>query len=268
MDRTRIDDLTALHVAPAAEPHRGPLVFVHGLWAAAWTFEGWLDPAAARGWDAWAPNLRGREGSRPVADLGRVSLQDFAQDVADVLTETGPAVVVGYSMGGLLTQIVMSAPATRHLVRGAVLLCSLPPRGISAVSAPMLRSSVRYLPAMARSRAWMPDRADSEAMVMNGLDPADRDVWFPRWLPDAGRVSRQVALGAVRVDPDLVGCPVLVVSAERDRISPPSIQPKLAKRYRAEHLAFAGRAHLLAIEPGWEEAEARILDRVEGWSLP
>jgi pimeloyl-ACP methyl ester carboxylesterase len=259
----RIGDLTVLHADPHGPARAHPLVLLHGLWAGAWIFEDWLGPAAARGWDVWAPNIRGRAGSRPVNDLGSVGLADMAADLSDVLSEVGPAVVVGYSMGGLLTQMVAADPRTRHLVHAAVLLCSVPPRGIVALSGPVLRASTAYLGPMLRNRTFMPSRADADAMLMNALPFEDRDRWFPRFIADSGRAARQMAIGAARVEGGAVACPVLVVSCEHDRISPPAIQPALIRRYGAAHLPLAGHAHLVAIEPGWEAVESAILDRLE-----
>lgn len=266
MTEERIGDLTALHASPQGSPRPYPLVLVHGLWAGAWIFEGWLGPAAARGWDVWAPNLRGRAGSRPVDDLGSVGLADLASDLVDVLSETGPAVVVGYSMGGLLTQLVAADPTSRSLVHAAALMCSVPPRGIVALSGPVLRAAPAYLAPMLRGTAFMPSRADADAMLMNDLPDADRDRWFPSLIADSGRAAREMAIGAARVPRRDVTCPVLVVSCEHDRISPPRIQPALVRRYAAAHLRVAGHAHMVAIEPGWEAVESAILDRLDPFS--
>jgi len=259
----RIGDLTALHEPARGEVKRGPLLLLHGLWGGSWIFKGWLEPAAERGWDVWALSLRGREGSRPVEDLGRVGLEDFARDLKDALTGVGPAVVVGYSMGGLILQMVASDAASRHLVRSAVLLCSLPPRGVVALSGPVVRRSWRYLPAMIGSGLMLPRRADADAMLLNAMPQAERDRWYPSFMADSGRAARQIAVGAVAVNPAHVTCPVLVVSAQQDHISPPGIQPKLVKRYRAEHLAIVSHGHLVTIEPGWEAVSAALLDRLD-----
>ena len=169
MIEERIGDLTALHEPARGDASRGPLVLMHGLWGGSWIFQDWLEPAAERGWDVWAVSLRGREGSRPVEDLGKVRLQDFARDLQDALAGIGPAAVVGYSMGGLLLQMVASDAASRHLVRSAVLLCSVPPRGVVALAGPVVRRSWRYLPAMIGGRPMLPRRADADAMLLNAM---------------------------------------------------------------------------------------------------
>ncbi len=266
VNEERIGDLTGLHGSPSGPARPYPLVLLHGLWAGAWIFEDWIPPAASRGWDVWAPNLRGRAGSRPADELGAVGLADFAADLADLLSQIGPAAVVGYSMGGLLTQMVAADPRTRHLVQAVVLLCSVPPRGIVALSAPVARALPAYVRPMLANRTFLPNRGDADAMMMNDLPSADRDRWFPRFIADSGRAARQMSTGAVRVPRGALSCPVLVVSCEHDRISPPSIQPALVKRYGAAHLPLAGHAHLVAIEPGWEAVEAAILDRLDPYA--
>ncbi len=257
MQTENINGLLVDHAEPVGEAGPAPILFVHGLWDASWLFSNWLPRAAERGWDAWAVNLRGREGSRPVSDLGKVGLGDFVADVREVIRYTGPAVVVGYSMGGLVVQV---ASALDPNVRAAVYACSIPPRGIVALSGRVLRHSVRYLPAMLAGKTFQPNRADADAVIFNRLRPEERDRWFPRMLADSGRVARQIALEAIKVDGDKVRCPTLVVSAVDDYISPRKIQPKLVAKYRAEHIGFPGRAHMLPLEDGWEQAIDAVLD--------
>ena len=268
MIQERIGDLAALHVPARGAADRGPLVLQHGLWGGAWIFENWLEPAAERGWDVWALSLRGREGSRPVDDIGKVRLQDFARDLQDALGAIGPSAVVGYSMGGLLLQMVAADPASGPLVRSAVLLCSLAPRGMASLSGPVLRRSWRYLPVMFGSRPMLPIRADADAMLLNDVPAEERAGWYPSFIADSGRAARQIALGSAPVDAGAITCPVWVVSAEHDRISPPAIQPKLVARYHARHLPLASHAHLVTIEPGSQAVTAAVLDLLEGAHAP
>jgi non-heme chloroperoxidase len=259
MERVRAGDLLLDHLPPHGVPKPLPIVFVHGLWAGAWLWEGWLRIAAADGWDAWAVELRGRNSSRPVPDLGRVRTHDFVTDVHDALARIGDAVLVGHSMGGLVAQV--TAAGEPH-VRAAAFLCSVPPRGIVALTGPLLRQAGSYLPAMARGRTFVPRRVDADALLLNEVDPAARDELFDRFMPDSGTVAREIALSRIAVDPARVRMPVLVGGATRDRISPPSLHAKLVRRYRAEEIVFDGRGHLVMLEDGWESRARRVL----GWA--
>jgi pimeloyl-ACP methyl ester carboxylesterase len=135
-----IADLTLDHVTPARRMHSVPLLFVHGMWGGSWVFHNYLAFAASHGWEAWAVNLP-HHGSRPVADLGAVRLEDYARDVDDVLDAIGPAVVIGHSMGGLIAQIV----ASRRELEATVLIVSAPPPGIALVHWALAWRSLRYL---------------------------------------------------------------------------------------------------------------------------
>lgn len=257
MERETVGGLVLDHLPPEGPPNPLPILFVHGLWSGAWLWERWLPVAAADGWDAWAVELRGRNGSRPVPDLGRVRIRDFVQDVRDALAHIGDAVLVGHSMGGLVAQAV--AAEDPH-VRAAAFLCSVPPRGIVALTGPLLRQAVAYLPAMARGRTFAPRRADSDDLLMNEVDPAERGELFDRLMPDSGTAAREIALGRISVDPAHVRVPVLVGGATRDRISPASLHTKLVRRYHAQEVVFDDRGHLVMIEDGWESRSVQVLD--------
>lgn len=109
---------------------RGPtLLFVHGLGCSG-AF--WAD-VVARFEDAWtcvAVDLQGFGASPPLPDS--ISIADWASRLQGLLDELapGPAVVVGHSLGGMVTQeLVLAAP---EAVRG-VALCNTIPRATEHV---------------------------------------------------------------------------------------------------------------------------------------
>ena len=258
-ERVVVGDLVLDRLRPPQDTSAPAILFVHGLWAGAWLWDRWLPVAAELGWDAWAVELRGRGGSRPGVDLGRVRIGDFVGDVRDALAVIGDAVVVGHSMGGLVAQ---ATAAVDPRVRAAVLLCSVPPRGIVALTGPLLRQAGAYLPAMLRGRTFAPRRADADALVMNRVEPSERAALFARFVPDSGTVAREIALGRVAIDPSRVRTPVLVAGATEDRISPPQIHPRLVRRYGVDELVFEGRGHLVMLEEGWRSRALQVL----GWT--
>jgi pimeloyl-ACP methyl ester carboxylesterase len=52
--------LDVVRVRALGAPRPASLLFVHGMWGGAWVWERWLPFFAARGWDGYALNLRGR----------------------------------------------------------------------------------------------------------------------------------------------------------------------------------------------------------------
>jgi 3-oxoadipate enol-lactonase len=106
------DGPLALSVAEAGVGGR-PLVLVHGFTGAKEDFTDWLDPLAALGWHAIAPDQRGHGDSPKPGDEAAYSFDGFATDLLGLLDAMGwpSAVALGHSMGGMVLQTaVLRAP--------------------------------------------------------------------------------------------------------------------------------------------------------------
>lgn len=220
-----------------------------------WYLRSWLYAAAHAGWDAWAVNLRGHHGSRPVPDLGRVSVLDYVADVHDCLRTLREAVVVGHSMGGLVAQ----KAAEGGRVRAAVFATSAPPKGIRVLTWPVLWRMPRYAAAILRSRPFSMSPEDAQALLGNCMTPEQQAWAYPQLVAESGRAAREMALGSVAVDPAGIRCPTLVVGAEHDRITPVAVQRKIAERYGSEYIEAPGHAHMLMVEEGWERPFGEVM---------
>jgi pimeloyl-ACP methyl ester carboxylesterase len=266
LDTISIGNLSVETAQPRpASGVRPPLLFVHGFLASAWVYESYLGFFAERGYACFAPNLRGRAGSGlpDGANIGAVSLADYVDDarqVAQWLTERfGKPIVFGHSMGGLVAQKL----GEEGVARGLVLLSPAPPRGIGIVSWSLLRRQFRYLAALLRSRPVVPRFADARELVLNRVPAAEQQALFARFVPDSGRVGRELNFGSMAVDEKRLRereCPVLVVTSDDDRFIPSRIAERIAEKYRAPVYMARGHGHLMLCEPGWEEAAAFIAD--------
>ena len=253
----RIGDLLLDRVLPSAPKRPASLLFVHGMWGGSWLFERSLALAAGAGWEAWAINLRGHHGSRPVADLGRVRLADYVRDVTDALQKIGPVIVIGYSMGGLLAQMVAARPE----VRAAAFMVSAAPRGIVALRWPVVRRLRRYAGALLRSRPFRLDDADTVDLMLNRLNPERHAALLQRLTEESGRVARELAFAPPAVDAARIRCPTLVVGASDDRITPAAVQRRIARKYGSDYLEARGHGHMFIIEDGGEATFRQAL----GW---
>lgn len=252
--RTRIGALSLTVEQPERAIHP-PLLMLHGMFGGSWYFEKYQRFFAARGWPAYALDLRGHHGSRPVERLGQVSIADFVADaleasrgIADRHEGQSPA-VIGHSMGGLLAQKL----AETGTVAAAVLLCAAPPHGISLVTPTLLLKQLKHLPALLGSRPVTGTPADHEQLTFHRVPETDRADLVARLVPESGRAGREISLGAVRVDPRAVRCPVLSVSAAEDRFVPARVGARIAAKYHASHWILPAHAHFIVWEPGWEE---------------
>lgn len=236
-----------------------PILFVHGMWLGSWCWENYLRAAAEAGWNAWALNLRGHHGSRPVKELGEVGIIDYVQDVLDCLRVMGEVVLVGSSMGGLIAQKVAEIGGAR----AAVFLTSAAPRGLSVLRWPVLSRMARYAFSMAASRPLFARREHADTLLLNQLTPPQQEEIYARLVLESGRAARELAFSLIAVDAKRVRCPTLVVGAELDRITPTALQRRIAAKYKAQYLEVAGHAHMLMLEEGWERPFKDILGWVE-----
>ena len=259
-----VDGLTLVVAeAPVAAAPRPPVLFVHGMFGGAWQFEAWQRLFAERGWTSYALDLRGHHASRAVADLGAVPLRDYVQDALaaaaflDGRHGTKP-IVIGHSMGGLVTQKVAEAGAAL----AAVLLCAAPPRGIPVIGLTLLRRMTRHVRALLAAKPLHMSREDDDALALNRVPLAERAALHARMVPESGRAGREMALGTVGVDARRVLCPLIAVSGSDDRFVPPRVGRSLARKYHAPWWLYPDHAHYLIAEPGWE----RIAGDVERWA--
>jgi len=243
-----LGDLTA-NIVEVEGSEKPPVLMIHGLMGGAWNFEKFQSHFALHGFGSVAINLRGHFDSKPVSDIGQISLRDYFEDAAAAARKLGNPIVIGHSMGGLIAQKLAEA----GLARAAVLLCSAPPRGINPTSLSLLPRQVKHLPNLALSRPIVADRSDANAVMFNNIPESERETLFARLTPDSGRVGREMTLGLIAVDERQVRCPIVSISGGRDRFLVARIGGQLAQKYNCELKHFERMGHFLVWEPGWED---------------
>ncbi len=246
------------------------LVLVHGMWGKASHWENFRRYFAAHGHRCVTPTLRYHDiepQETPDPRLGRTSLLDYAEDLETLIRGLGEKpVVIGFSMGGILAQIL----ASRGLAKAIVLLSPAPPAGINALK-PSIAWEFRSV--LLRWGFWkkpfrLPFRETSSAML-NEVPPESRRAIYDGLVYESGRAASEIGFwfldpkSAIAVDVAKVTCPVLILSGRKDREHPISVVRKIAKRY--ERLAtfeeLPDHGHWLLAEPGWEE----LAERIERW---
>src|SRR5689334_18456437 len=133
-------------------PERVPVVFVHGLWLHASSWQPWVDLFTERGFDAHAPGWPGdgptaqetRDHPEAVADVGIAAVTD---SYATVIRGLGsPPVVIGHSFGGLVAERLHAM----GLARACVALSPTQFKGVLGLPPVQLRNALPVL-----SRPWL-----------------------------------------------------------------------------------------------------------------
>lgn len=250
--------LTGLRVDPEGDSRPHPILFLHGMWEAAWIWEEWLSFFARRGWRGRAVSLRGHGNSKPVPDLGKVRFAEYLEDALGAARELGNPVLVGHSMGGLLVQKmaeILDPPA-------AVAVTPAAPRGFLAIRTwTIAKTSLLHLDEILLGKPFSLTFEEMARLVLNRLPPDDQRNVFARLQPESGRQTFDIAVVGVPVDAAKVRSPLLVIGADGDRITPTRLVRKVAAKYDAEYREYAEHAHMVVWESGWE----RVAEETADW---
>ncbi|SHF87601.1 Pimeloyl-ACP methyl ester carboxylesterase [Modicisalibacter ilicicola DSM 19980] len=242
------------------------LVMIHGMWGGGWYWDNYRRFFEARGYRCLTPDLRhhGMPADRaPPPELGTTSLLDYAADLeAEIRKLPEPPVLLGHSMGGLLAQIL----ASRGCAEAAVCITPAAPAGILALRYSVLKS---FFGIFTRGAFWRHAHllAYERAVyaMMHRLPEAERRDIYARCGWESGRAMAEIGLWPLgfkgaQVDESRVNCPVLVVAASEDRITPACVVHRVARKYQPQstYMEFTGHAHWILKEPGWEKPAAQI----------
>jgi pimeloyl-ACP methyl ester carboxylesterase len=216
----------------------GPLgaptvVLLHGVTLDAATNWSGAVATLAQHFRVLALDLRGHGGGPPARVPYR--LEDCADDVAAVVQAlgTGPVIMVGYSMGGMIAQVFWH----RHPELTAGLVLCATARNVSgsyleqltAMTMPFVVGAVGWIPRV------FPLSADlvGSRLLGDSLDPRVRRALLARMR----RIPLVTALAAMQAVCDFsshrwiggVDVPSAVLITRQDRVVPPSRQMRLAR---------------------------------------
>ncbi len=252
-----------------------PVVFVHGLWMHASSWDPWLELFEERGYAPVAPPWPGDADTAAAtrADPGAmagVGLEDVVASYVRVV-DALPALplVVGHSFGGLVAERLLAAGRAR----GCVALSPAQFRGILGLPLAQLQSAWPVLsrPSL-RKGTWAHTAETYARSFANAVPRAESDELFDRYaIPGPGRPLFQAGLANLArrspaaVDTRAARGPLLLVAAGRDRTVPAAtVRAAYAKQRRnagtTELRTLPDRGHSFPVDNGWREVAELALD--------
>jgi pimeloyl-ACP methyl ester carboxylesterase len=256
-------------VQAANDSGRTPVVFIHGLWLLASSWDRWIELFDDAGFAAIAPQWPDDPESVAEANahpevFANKSVGDVADHMGEVIaTLNQKPVVIGHSFGGLLTQIV----AGRGLSRTSVAIDPGPFRGVLPLPFSALRAASPVIAnPLNRGRA-VPLTLDQFRFAFANAVSEDeaKDLYESYAVPGSGVPLFQAAFANInpwteakvnRRIPDRG--PLLIIDGEKDNTLPLSMARaayRLQKKSSGvtEFVTIPNRGHSLVIDSGWRE---------------
>jgi non-heme chloroperoxidase len=246
-----------------------PIVFVHGLWLHAESWNNWLKFFREKGYQATAASWPGdsetteatRKNARAVAGYG---VTEIADHIAKQLEALGKKpILIGHSFGGLLVQNLLG----RDLAAAAIAIDPAPPKGVPELPFSALKSAFPVLGNPFNfKRAVSLTEHQFRFGFTNALPEQEAKELYAKYaMPAPGRPLFQAATAlfnpksATKVNlTNASRGPLLLVSGEKDHTVPPVLVKSNLRAYGkspavTELKEFAGRGHSLTIDSGWRE---------------
>ena len=245
---------------PSKGKKRTPLLFVHGAFTASWVWsEHFLDWFAERGWPAHAVSVRGHGGSEGHEQLGSWGIDHYVADVMQVVEELGESpVLIGHSMGGFVVQKCLE----QQSFPAAVLMCSVPPKGLLASSLSMIWSRPDLLGNLSQLMKGGPVDIDSlkDALFAQPATLSDLQRYLLLSQMESQRAIWDMTMFNLVKPERLHPAPKLIIGAELDHIIPANQVRDTAEVYGVEPVIFPGMGHGMMLERDWDHVAGVIND--------
>jgi pimeloyl-ACP methyl ester carboxylesterase len=256
-----------------------PVVFIHGLWLLASSWDRWASLFEAAGYPVLTPGWPDDPDTAEEANanpdvLGGKTIRDVADHFSEVIVKlnTKPA-VIGHSVGGLLTELI----AGRGLASASVAISPAPFRGVLPLPISELRASAPILRNPAnRNRAVALTYERFRFAFANAVSEAEAKYLYDTFaVPAPGAPLFQSAMANVnpwteaKVDtrnPDRG--PLLIISGDSDNTVPWAVANASFKKERrnggiTEIVRIPDRGHALTIDSGWRTVADTALEFIE-----
>ncbi len=249
------------------------IVFIHGLWIHASSWQPWMTFFHGQGYQTLNP---GWPGDAPTVAESRTNLQAIANrgvtEVADsyakvIQTLSEPPILIGHSFGGLIAQVLLG----HGIAAAAIAIDPAPIKGVWQLPLSALKASLPVLGSPFNlKKAISLTFNQFRYGFANAVPEQEATELYDRWtIPAPGRPLFQAATATFAGSETKVNTanatrgPLLITGGEKDHIAPPVLGRASLKKYNSKvitdfHL-FPDRGHSLIVDHGWEEVAAYSL---------
>jgi non-heme chloroperoxidase len=256
-------------------PARTPLVFVHGLWLHATSWDPWAEYFASRGYEPIAPGWPGEaataEEARATPDaVAGYGIGDITDHYSEIISGLpSPPVVIGHSFGGLIAQRLHGMGFSR----ACVTLSPAQFKGNLALPPVQLRTAWPVLshPGL-RKKSWSHTPNSFARTFASAVPRPESDELFATYaIPSPARPLFQASVAnfsphsEASVDTRRERGPVLLIAGGKDR-TVPEVTVRAAYKIQSrnpgvtELKVFPDRGHSMGADAGWPEIADTVLE--------
>jgi len=241
---------------------RRTLVLVHGMYMNGRSWDPWIEPARAAGFEPLSPSWPFHEGEpaqlREHVDpgLARLTFPQVVGHFKKLIDDLGERPdVVGHSVGGLVVQKLIND----GYARAGVAVSTAPARGIFSFDPHFYRANFPHVNPLAGHRPVRMTPRRFHYAFCNTMTRAASDQAFDRYVvPESRNVPRSTLSRAARIDFRRQHAPLLMIAGSDDHLTPLAAVHRNARAYVASggevrFRQFANRSHFICNQDGWEE---------------
>jgi pimeloyl-ACP methyl ester carboxylesterase len=248
---------------------KAPVVFIHGLWLHASSWQPWQELFAEAGYESSAPGWAGDAGTveatRASPDsVANHGIDDVANHYASFIDGLpSPPILIGHYFGGLIAEKLLG------MDRGAAAIAidAAQIKGVLQLPLSQLRETLSVFANPAnRHKAVSLTAKQFRYSFGNALSEEESSALYERWtIPSPARPLFEAAAAAfsphspAKVDTaNQDRGPLLLTMGGKDHTVPEAITKSTLKQYRdsdalTDLVEFADRGHSLTIDSGWPE---------------
>ena len=249
------------------------IVFVTGAFVHNSCWDEWKTYFESKGYTVTAPpwpfkeavnaaELRNRQPND--TDLAALTLAELIDHYANVVKSfPEKPIVIGHSLGGLITQIIVS----RDLAAAGVAIHSVPPQGVFPYEFTFLKAGWKVLGLFTSlKKTYLMSLKDWQYAFVNGMPLAEQKAAYEKsTVPESKTVARGGLTSAAAVDFKKPHAPLLLTSGSEDTIIPAHLNNRNYKKYAQngsvlDYKEFPGRNHFVLGQSTWKEDADYILD--------
>jgi pimeloyl-ACP methyl ester carboxylesterase len=252
------------------------IVFITGAFVTHLSWKPWQDFFERKGYTTTAlpwpfkeeppAELRAKHpaGNPGLAELTLAELIDHY--IVIVNSQPEKPIVIGHSLGGLITQIIVN----RDLAAAGVAIHPVPPQGIIPYEFSFLKAGLKALGLFTdQSETYLMTFEDWQYAFVNEMALNDQlAAYEANTIPESKSVVRGGLTSAAHVDFKKPHPPLLITSGSLDHIMPAHLNNRNFEAYEqngsvTEYKEFEGRNHFVLGQPTWTEDAEYILHWLE-----